>query len=361
MATLVLGGRRRRRRRRLAAGRHLASRRDALGRCDRLADRRAGGVVRRPARSFGASGPAQRSRARGSQQLHVTASTEGAPIPRLYGRVRLGGQSSGPTDFEEEQVTTDSGRQGKGRQAAARVKRSTEYRYFANFAVALCEGEITGIGRVWADGKELDLARVVYRAVHRQRDAGARQSDQRARWARQCAPAYRGTAYVVFEDLPLARFGNRLPQLSFEVFRAGRCRFGEQIRGVVTDPGLGRVRLCDRAGRAACRRGRSQRGERAHAARAARTGRSRSTSCRRRCPTRERVSLVVALVRQRSARGPCQLKPGVERRRQGDGAARLDASRAWRAPARIWSATRDGRPAYGGTPSDQPSCRRSRS
>jgi hypothetical protein len=28
-------------------------------------------------------------------------------------------------------------------------------------------------------------------------------------------PAYRGTAYVVFEELPLERFGNRMPQLSF--------------------------------------------------------------------------------------------------------------------------------------------------
>ncbi len=32
-------------------------------------------------------------------------------------------------------------------------------------------------------------------------------------------PAYRGTAYVVFEELALSTFGNRLPQLSFEVFR----------------------------------------------------------------------------------------------------------------------------------------------
>ncbi|WP_211100735.1 hypothetical protein [Acuticoccus sediminis] len=32
-------------------------------------------------------------------------------------------------------------------------------------------------------------------------------------------PAYRGTAYVVFEELALDRYGNRLPQLSFEVFR----------------------------------------------------------------------------------------------------------------------------------------------
>ncbi len=33
-----------------------------------------------------------------------------------------------------------------------------EYRYYANFAVALAEGPITGIGRVWADGRELDLS-----------------------------------------------------------------------------------------------------------------------------------------------------------------------------------------------------------
>ena len=33
------------------------------------------------------------------------------------------------------------------------------------------------------------------------------------------APAYRGTSYVVFEELNLSAFGNRLPQISFEVFR----------------------------------------------------------------------------------------------------------------------------------------------
>ncbi len=27
------------------------------------------------------------------------------------------------------------------------------------------------------------------------------------------APAYRGLAYVVFEDMPLERFGNTIPQL----------------------------------------------------------------------------------------------------------------------------------------------------
>ena len=33
------------------------------------------------------------------------------------------------------------------------------------------------------------------------------------------APAYRGTAYVVFDRLPIGSYGNRLPQFQFEVLR----------------------------------------------------------------------------------------------------------------------------------------------
>ncbi len=50
------------------------------------------------------------------------------------------------------------------------------------------------------------------------------------------APAYRGTAYVVFERMPIGDFGNRLPQLSFEVFRpvAG---IEEHVRAICVIPG----------------------------------------------------------------------------------------------------------------------------
>ena len=39
-----------------------------------------------------------------------------------------------------------------------------------------------------------------------------------ARMGASSTPAYRGLAYVVFEDLALTAFGNRIPQLSFEIF-----------------------------------------------------------------------------------------------------------------------------------------------
>ena len=52
------------------------------------------------------------------------------------------------------------------------------------------------------------------------------------------APSYRGTAYVVFDDMPLAAFGNRLPQLNFEVFRAVD-EFESRVRAVNLIPAAG--------------------------------------------------------------------------------------------------------------------------
>src|SRR5262249_43186735 len=50
------------------------------------------------------------------------------------------------------------------------------------------------------------------------------------------APAYRGTAYVVFERLPLGNFGNRIPQVSFEVTRpVGKLE--TMVRAITLIPG----------------------------------------------------------------------------------------------------------------------------
>ena len=57
------------------------------------------------------------------------------------------------------------------------------------------------------------------------------------------APAYRGLAYIVFEDLPLAQFGNRVPQLSFEIIRslgsAGDSSLEQLVTAVDVIPGSG--------------------------------------------------------------------------------------------------------------------------
>jgi hypothetical protein len=158
--------------------------------------------------------PGQRFEGPRLDALRITSSTEGAVIPRLYGRMRIGGNIIWATDFREETRTT---RQGGGKGGGPSV-RTTEYLYYASFAGALCEGPITGIGRVWADGKPMDLSGVTWRWYPGDE---AQQADPfiAAKMGAAAPPAYRGTAYVVFKELPLDGFGNRLPQLSFEVFR----------------------------------------------------------------------------------------------------------------------------------------------
>ena len=151
---------------------------------------------------FGASAQTRVSEGPRLRDLHVTASSEGAAIPRAYGRVRLGGQIIWATDFEEEVVSTTSGGSGKGTTGSAPTE-TIEYRYYANFAIALCEGEIGGLGRVWADGQEIDLSLIAYR-LYKGTETQPPDSLISTRLGSGLTPAFRGTAYVVFERLALA-------------------------------------------------------------------------------------------------------------------------------------------------------------
>ena len=158
------------------------------------------------------SAPVEVGRAR---SLSLQTSTEGVPIPRVYGRMRVAGQVIWSTRFKEHVRTTSTSQGGKASGPSQSVK---EYSYSISFAVGLCEGPIERIGRVWADGNLLDLTGLDYRLY----SGDAEQLPDPKMEALEgtgTVPAYRGLAYVVFEDLPLGGFGNRIPQLNFEVFR----------------------------------------------------------------------------------------------------------------------------------------------
>src|SRR4051794_26174061 len=63
------------------------------------------------------------------------SSTDGAPVPRLYGRTRVGGQIIWATRFEESVSVERSGASGgKGGSGS----KATTYTYSANIAVGLC-------------------------------------------------------------------------------------------------------------------------------------------------------------------------------------------------------------------------------
>ena len=165
--------------------------------------------------------------------LDVQASTEGSAIPRVYGRVRLAGQVIWSTKFKETATTSSSGG-GKGSGGGSSVE-STSYTYSVSCAIALCEGEITRIGGIWADGNLLDMSGISYR-LHWGSETQAPDSTIEAVEGAGNVPAYQGTAYLVLDDLPLADFGNRLPQLSIEVFRA-LSDIEQDVKAVTIIPG----------------------------------------------------------------------------------------------------------------------------
>jgi hypothetical protein len=277
------------------------------------------------------------------QSLQVMASQEGAAIPTVYGRMRIAGQVIWSTNLLE--VASTQGQGGKGLATGPTV---TDYSYFANFAVGLCEGEIRGLGRCWADGKEIDLTSFAPR-IYLGTETQAADSLITAIEGAVNAPAFRGLAYVVFERLPLAKFGNRLPQLSFEVFAKGN-QTAELIQAVNIIPGATEfgydTTLITRNGGAGVTQS-----ENTHVS-AARSDWSVSLDqLQQACPNVGMASLVVSWFGTDLRCASCQLMPGVENASKVTNGATWQVGGLQRAAAHVVSQV-NAQPAYGGTPSD---------
>ncbi|WP_454714511.1 baseplate multidomain protein megatron [Caulobacter segnis] len=276
-------------------------------------------------------------------ELRLTGAAEGAALPCVFGRARVGGQVIWAARFREKRV--------EARVGGSKGQKTASYAYSLSFAVAVAEGSIDGVGRVWADGKVMDMTGVVMR-VHRGTEDQA--ADPLITALEGAAPAYRGVAYVVFEDLPLEPYGNRPPQLSFEVFRRprapGTLGLEERLKGVCLIPGAGEFVY---ATEAVLRREGLTRtaSESVHNA----EGRPDLTvaldQLQAQLPNVDHVTLVVSWFGTDLRCGQCQIKPGVE------GATKDTLPLTWsvagvsRSGAHLIS-LKDGAPAYGGTPAD---------
>ena len=150
-----------------------------------------------------------------ANRLRLTGAGEGDAIAQVHGRMRIAGQVIWATEFLQN-VTVSGGGGGKGSRPKQPTRRS--YSYSVSLAIAICQGEITHVGRVWADGNEIaadSLNMRIYRGTDDQLPDPRIEAVEGA----GTVPAYRGTAYVVIEDLELDPFGNRVPQFTFEVTR----------------------------------------------------------------------------------------------------------------------------------------------
>jgi hypothetical protein len=273
---------------------------------------------------------------RPANDFRLQGSTEGGAVPRLYGWSRMAGNIIWARELELL----------NGEDAGAKAMGNEEDEVGASFAVAFCEGPVSRMGRVWADGQLLDtegLTLRFYRGDEGQLPDGLIEATQGV------APAYRGLCYLVVEQLPLGRFGNRIPQLSVELCRAvGDLE--RDICAVTVIPGATefgydpepRVRIAGP--------GRSV-GENTHVSASVSDWTCSIDELVALCPNLERVALVVAWFGDDLRCGECAIGPRVE------AAARQVEGAAWRVAGLGRSdvpvvSSHNGGPAYGGTPSD---------
>ncbi len=266
---------------------------------------------------------------------------EGVALPRVYGTARVGGIMIWATRFDEKRKT-----QRQGGKSGPKV---TEYSYFANVAFALCEGEIAGIRRVWADGREIDRERIELR-IYRGTEAQAADPLISAKQGAGNTPAYRGTAYVVIERFALADYGNRIPQFQFEVLRPVG-ELPKKIRAVSLIPGATEYGLSPSLVTRKHREGETEAVNR-HTLLDGSDFSASLDELQMLCPNLAHVALVVSWFGDDLRAGHCRIRPAVTTT-NGSG-----FSRDWRVSglsrgAAMVVSTHGGGAAYGGTPSDR--------
>ncbi len=155
------------------------------------------------------------------KDLKVSASTYGAAIPLAYGTCRVAGNMIWATPIKE--VKKKQSTLGKGGFV-------NEYTYFCTFAMAIAEGPIAAVRRIWADGtliydttgqsQNINNTKYNFRVYLGTEDQQPDQTMIADKGAGN-TPAYRGLAYILFDTLPIGDFGNRLPQITAEVLVEG--------------------------------------------------------------------------------------------------------------------------------------------
>lgn len=173
--------------------------------------------------------------------LMVQASSYGKAIPLIYGNSRIAGNIIWSRPIQEHvTTTTQSSGGGKGGGGGSVETTTTSYTYTASIAVAICEGPITEVVRVWADAKQLDLTQGNY-TLYLGNETQLPDTYIASFFPAGQTPAYRGMAYVVIKDFPLGDYGNRIPNFTFEVRRTLKKPFDleDKITDITLIPGAG--------------------------------------------------------------------------------------------------------------------------
>lgn len=164
--------------------------------------------------------------------LTQQSSSYGQIIPRVYGSVALLGNVFW---IENNALKETSHTEEQGGKGGGSSSETTTYTYSSTFALGLCAGPIVGIRRIWASGTLIydagssDISTMIASnaSVSGWRlylGNDTQQPDPRMQAALGIAntPAFRGLAYIVFDDFDLGKYGNTLmgAQIKVEVLTA---------------------------------------------------------------------------------------------------------------------------------------------
>ncbi len=163
--------------------------------------------------------------------LKVQNASYGISEPICYGGDRLGGNLLWTTDLVEHESEG-----GKGGPSV------NNFTYTVSCGINICAGPVESLRRIWADSK------LVYDATEDATDEAKAASAAFAEFfafyqgtetqdpdptieaavgVGNC-PAYLGSCYIVFTDIPLVDYGNRIPSFTFEI--------STETQGAVADP-----------------------------------------------------------------------------------------------------------------------------
>lgn len=176
--------------------------------------------------------------------LSVQSSAYGKIINIIYGECRVAGNVIWSLPIKEHENVTET-EVGGGKGGGGNTVRTSQYYYTATLAIAICQGEIEQIKAIWADSKLLAESEKLNIRIY-----PGTKDQMPDPLIESCmgygkTPAYRGLAYVVIENFPLADYGNRIPNFTFQVkARAGSDSADDEraenlVKAVCIIPGSG--------------------------------------------------------------------------------------------------------------------------
>jgi len=158
------------------------------------------------------------------------------PISIVFGTGKVRGRVIWSLDLREVAQESEDIRFFKDSKRAKSKVFHTNYKYFADFALLICRGEIQDIGRVWINNIESDIGQYQF-MLYRGSDNQA--PDTFISQYEKNAPAFRGLAYIVFSNFPLEKFNNKIPVFDFEVIAKPKNILSKQIKNICIIPASG--------------------------------------------------------------------------------------------------------------------------